>query len=177
MAETRNPTSNAKEQVDFHHLYRHFDKDGRLLYVGISLHAILRLTQHRADSHWFDDIATTTIKKFKSKDDAIRAEVRAIRHEKPLYNISRAKRPDASYRRRITTVNKLRDGEAAVRQALKDVCNSFGSQKGWAFANGFHPSFVTDVLSGRRDITERLLEALDWECVCTYRPKPATSAH
>jgi hypothetical protein len=39
-------------------LYRHFAADGSLLYVGISMCAINRLSQHEERSHWFDQIAT-----------------------------------------------------------------------------------------------------------------------
>jgi hypothetical protein len=38
-------------------LYRHFDADGVLLYVGVSLWAVSRLTQHRHGSRWFHKIA------------------------------------------------------------------------------------------------------------------------
>lgn len=67
-------------------LYRHFDKDGRLLYVGISLSAVHRLIQHKSTSHWFDEISKITIEKvdkFKIRE----VEKKAIEKEKPLYNI------------------------------------------------------------------------------------------
>jgi hypothetical protein len=35
-------------------LYRHYDAEGNLLYVGISLNSVVRLTQHRQASGWFD---------------------------------------------------------------------------------------------------------------------------
>jgi hypothetical protein len=47
-------------------LYRHFDKDGRLLYVGVSLNAINRLAEHRA-SHWFSEIATIKVETFEDR--------------------------------------------------------------------------------------------------------------
>lgn len=68
-------------------LYRHFDGDGNLLYVGISLSAIARLGQHKT-SHWFNQIATVTIEKFDSRDDALDAEFLAIKTENPLHNRS-----------------------------------------------------------------------------------------
>lgn len=67
-------------------LYRHFDKDGNLFYIGISLSAIQRLSQHRR-SRWFDEIASIKIEKFKSRQDAARAEMIAIRTERPIFNI------------------------------------------------------------------------------------------
>lgn len=67
-------------------LYRHFDKDGRLLYVGISLDAIVRLRQHVASAEWAGLIATITIERHPSRDEAVAAELKAIRTENPIYN-------------------------------------------------------------------------------------------
>jgi hypothetical protein len=67
-------------------LYRHFDSDGRLLYVGISLSAIIRLAEHRA-SPWFDDIARVEIERHPTRKAALAAERKAIRDERPLHNI------------------------------------------------------------------------------------------
>lgn len=74
---------------DKHHLYRHFDADGNLLYVGVSISSLRRLSQHKLNSHWFDKIANVTIQKFSSRFAALTAETNAIREEKPLYNIAK----------------------------------------------------------------------------------------
>lgn len=71
----------------FHYLYRHFDKDGNLLYVGISISYFVRLSQHKNGSFWFSDIATSTIEKFNSRHDAEKAEIFAISSEHPLHNV------------------------------------------------------------------------------------------
>lgn len=63
---------------------------------------------------------------------------------------------------------------ADVLQALRTACDAAGSQKAWALANGFHPSFVTDVLKGRRDVTERLANALEYEFVQSYKRRTPT---
>jgi excinuclease UvrABC nuclease subunit len=70
-------------------LYRHFDKAGRLLYVGISGSAYIRLTKgHKGRAAWFDEINNITIEKFATREEALQAERSAIRREKPLYNIT-----------------------------------------------------------------------------------------
>lgn len=71
------------------YLYRHFDKDGSLLYVGQSIKPLDRLRQHKECSHWFDDIVTVKIERFSTRSDAIQAERKAIYEEKPLHNIRR----------------------------------------------------------------------------------------
>ena len=66
-------------------LYRHFDENGALLYVGISLSAVQRLKQHEK-SGWFEDIATVTIESFDTRELALIAESKAIRQERPIHN-------------------------------------------------------------------------------------------
>jgi hypothetical protein len=68
-----------------HFLYRHFDKDGALLYVGVTNNLKVRLRTHRR-SPWFADIAKTTTESFPSRKAAGKAEAKAILTEKPRYN-------------------------------------------------------------------------------------------
>jgi predicted GIY-YIG superfamily endonuclease len=70
-------------------LYRHFNSDGVLLYVGISINAVLRLSQHRQMSHWYDEIANITLESFETRAEALKAETHAIQNEKPKYNIQK----------------------------------------------------------------------------------------
>jgi hypothetical protein len=73
------------------HLYRHFDGDGRLLYVGISLSAIARLAEHKAASHWFWQIARIEVTAYATRSSALKAERISIQREKPLRNIAHAR--------------------------------------------------------------------------------------
>lgn len=66
-------------------LYRHFDAEGRLLYVGIARSITARLAQH-ADSPWDDQIATITVERFATRAEAEAAERAAIKTEKPTHN-------------------------------------------------------------------------------------------
>ncbi|MBS7790250.1 hypothetical protein KTR66_09600 [Roseococcus sp. SDR] len=68
-------------------LYRHYDANGRLLYVGVSLSAVVRLAQHRDLSQWATQIARVDVQKFDTRDQALAAERAAIKSEKPLHNI------------------------------------------------------------------------------------------
>ena len=70
-----------------HELYRHFDADNNLLYVGISKSAIARLSQHSLTGHWYDSICRVTIERFNSREELEQAEKRAIKNESPKYNI------------------------------------------------------------------------------------------
>jgi len=70
------------------HLYRHFDAENNLMYVGISLSTITRLGQHQQHSKWFNEIKKVTIEHFSTRQDAIEAEKKAIKTENPKYNIA-----------------------------------------------------------------------------------------
>lgn len=69
-------------------LYRHFDADGRLLYIGVSLSPTYRLRQHR-QSHWYEAIFRVEIEHHKSRPHALYAEAIAIMREKPLHNLAK----------------------------------------------------------------------------------------
>lgn len=69
-------------------LYRHYDAAGVLLYVGVSLNVVIRLTQHRIASKWYDEIRRIDVEPFPDKLSALKAEAIAIRNEKPRHNIS-----------------------------------------------------------------------------------------
>lgn len=68
-------------------LYRFYGSDGQLLYVGISLSAAHRASQHRAEKPWWPDVARMDVEHFDNRVDAARAEMVAIKAEHPRYNI------------------------------------------------------------------------------------------
>lgn len=83
-------------------LYRFWNADGVLIYIGISLSAIQRLSQHKNDKSWETEISTVTIERFDDRDHALKAEKRAIMTEAPKYNITHNK-PKPIYHKRPTT--------------------------------------------------------------------------
>lgn len=68
-------------------LYRHFSASGDLLYVGISLSALIRLRAHNRTSEWANQISRVEIEQFPDRTSALAAERVAIRTEKPLRNV------------------------------------------------------------------------------------------
>lgn len=68
-------------------LYRHYGEGGELLYVGISLNAVNRLSQHKQTSAWFEDIVRVEVEWHPSREVAIEKEREAVREESPKYNI------------------------------------------------------------------------------------------
>lgn len=70
-------------------VYRLFDKDGTLLYVGITCKPPRRFSQHKTQKPWWPDVIRKDVEWMESWGDAARAEEDAIRQEIPLWNISR----------------------------------------------------------------------------------------
>ena len=68
-------------------LYRHFDAEGRLLYVGVAANPLRRLAQHEKHAAWFGAVAEIKIEWFASRPKALRAELSAIGKEQPLHNV------------------------------------------------------------------------------------------
>ncbi|MEW2070028.1 hypothetical protein [Streptomyces sp. NPDC007346] len=69
-------------------LYRLFDRDGALLYVGIAVDPEVRLRVHSREKTWWPRVAQRSIEWFGSRPDAEVAEVRAITCEGPSQNVS-----------------------------------------------------------------------------------------
>jgi hypothetical protein len=67
-------------------LYRCYDQDGDLLYVGISTNLGKRLATHASEKPWWPQVADIHVELFPSKPAAQAAEVQAISTEEPRYN-------------------------------------------------------------------------------------------
>lgn len=117
-------------------LYRFFDADGQLLYVGISARGAARWSEHAGDKPWWPKVAQTTTEHFASRPEAAAAETEAIRTERPRHNVvgstSRKRRSSltlddeqalASIRTRRASL--LADEIVAVKQASANGASSY----------------------------------------------------
>ncbi|WP_433701742.1 hypothetical protein [Nocardiopsis sp. CA-288880] len=75
-------------------LYRYYDTEDVLLYVGISANMPGRLDSHETDSTWMDFAARSTLEHFGDRADAEAAEQAAIEADRPLFNILHNETPD-----------------------------------------------------------------------------------
>ena len=67
-------------------LYRLYDSGGVLLYVGITNMPNVRFAAHQGKP-WWKQVASKEIEWFEARQPAAQAEVLAIRHEQPVYNV------------------------------------------------------------------------------------------
>lgn len=70
-----------------HALYRFYDADGVLLYVGITVDPGARLKKHQGDKEWWTKVARIAIEKLPTRAAVLDAERLAIREERPLWNV------------------------------------------------------------------------------------------
>lgn len=69
-------------------LYRLFDADGALLYIGIAGNPGRRFGQHGTNKTWWSQVATITLEHHPTRDAADAAERAAILAEQPLHNVA-----------------------------------------------------------------------------------------
>jgi predicted GIY-YIG superfamily endonuclease len=69
-------------------VYRFFDADDRLLYVGITHDTRTRWAWHKGNAAWWASQRRVVVAWHDSRDDALAEEYRAIRAEAPIWNRS-----------------------------------------------------------------------------------------
>lgn len=132
------------------HLYRHFNKDRELLYVGVSLSAVHRLGQHADHSHWFKSIARVEIENFETREEVLAAERKAIIEENPKHNL---KRPKVEQQRVEEMIRQIEESRTELERRVVL----------------FKPMYTTkeaaDLLSRSARIVKQLIDRKELGCV------------
>lgn len=87
----KSPTTARLEAAD-HYLYRAFNSDGNLLYVGRAINVDARFKAHKQTSGWYRQMAYRTIEGPFSYADIKRVELDAIYAEDPPWNAQGSRR-------------------------------------------------------------------------------------
>lgn len=80
-------------------LYRLFDAEGALLYVGITVNVEQRWTEHERAKPWWPQVAEKRVEWFENRPLALTAELQAIKTERPIHNVVGT--PEAYKRREL----------------------------------------------------------------------------
>jgi len=88
-------------------LYRLFDAEGVLLYIGITRHPGVRWKQHQDDKSWWPLVAEKRIEWWDTRLSAGQAEQRAIQEESPLHNSQREPRRIAMITPRASRADRV----------------------------------------------------------------------
>jgi len=107
-------------------LYRYFDAEGRLLYVGISFSAIARAAQHRESTGWWCDVARMHVEHLPTRSDALDAERQAIRTEQPLHNVVHNGKISAAKLERQMRCNDPAETRRVIREMEADTYTFVG---------------------------------------------------
>ncbi len=111
-------TGNPSYPFTYTQLYRHFDKKGTLLYVGIAVCSFERLKCHRfTHKQWFRRIASITIEHYRTVKTARAAELEAIRTEAPLFNKCAVALVAKRERRKVTRTDRFTLSDRSVKTA------------------------------------------------------------
>lgn len=81
-------------------LYRHYDEANKLLYVGVSISALTRYLSHKNGSDWSDEAVRMEVEWFNSREEALDAEIEAIKNELPIYNIQHKRKKQKTKRKK-----------------------------------------------------------------------------
>jgi hypothetical protein len=71
-----------------HVLYRMFNAEGELLYVGITNNPKMRFRTHSKTQPWWSEVTNIAIENHSTREALAVAEQRAIRSEGPRYNVA-----------------------------------------------------------------------------------------
>lgn len=78
-------------------VYRLYDANKALLYVGITWHPFARWTAHAASKAWWGEVRFGSLKEYPDDRSARDAETIAIHAERPRHNIHQVRRHDGPH--------------------------------------------------------------------------------
>lgn len=96
-------------------VYRFFSQDAALLYVGVTDSLGTRWRNHSKNKPWWSQVADTRIVWYNTRAEALAEEERAIKEERPRYNIVHASHP------RARSMSELTPAQAAALHELDQV--------------------------------------------------------
>jgi len=112
------PTVAPRRSAQLQKIYRMFDAEQVLLYVGVSGCAIARMTEHAKEKDWFDEVRRIEIESIECSRQEVEAlEAAIIYAENPKHNRSRPRpRGDGWARRRGITLDADEEHQRIMRQ-------------------------------------------------------------
>lgn len=138
--------------MKIHNLYRCFDENDNLLYVGISWSAPLRFRGHSVTSPWWGDVVRVSLERYQSRPIAEAAEQQAIRTEAPRYNAQHAVE---------APVKREPDPAQAQWQVLSARFNKFGTWSVDLLPPGGSPEISINNLPDASDLVDAVQQAVD----------------
>jgi predicted GIY-YIG superfamily endonuclease len=82
-------------------LYRIFNADGELLYVGATVNPSQRFQVHGGTKPWWEESASMTMQHLETWEELVEAEIQAIKTESPKYNTVHSKQHISTRKPRV----------------------------------------------------------------------------
>jgi predicted GIY-YIG superfamily endonuclease len=157
-------------------LYRHYDKDNNLLYVGVTDSIERRQKDHKSRAHWYDKITSVTTEDYATRVEALEAERLAIINEKPLANIQGLSNPVIEKIKDSVLANNLVDrlGGYVTDDELRVVialdAEKVGGIPAWCEITGVGSSYIYEVLRGQRQPSAMVANKVGYRRVILFEP-------
>jgi predicted GIY-YIG superfamily endonuclease len=137
------------------YLYRVYDNEQKLIYVGISLSFFSRLQQHKKNSVWFDRMSTVTLTQYTAREEALFAEATAINTENPQMNIMRPRSKELELAQKVLADRSRNDRKA---WAHPDASRDYLYEKVVRFEVLYSLSEAANILNLTRKMLDSLVE-------------------
>lgn len=103
-------------------LYRLYDAESRLLYVGIAAEWARRMVEHSKTKEWWDLVASVDVEFLQTRADALEAERHAILTGRPVYNVVHNRPPQTRH------MDRMRHERMAYRGHFDWLCSWCGER-------------------------------------------------
>jgi predicted GIY-YIG superfamily endonuclease len=128
-----------------HILYRFYDDEDSLLYVGITTNPGRRFEKHDYEKSWWGSVARIDVEHFADRESLLAAERAAVKNEKPVHNIRMADRPLALIWRCSVCDKEVADGDGWLAARYDEFGEVRDARKAWeqrieATYDGFYPA-------------------------------------
>lgn len=135
----------APAKVDTHVLYRFYDANSVLLYIGITRNPPARFKGHATEKSWWDMVAHIKMETLGSRDELAAAERYAIITEVPRYNVTHNDRrkdlnADPMYKAAMNALENLMD---LTRYELHEIQSDGAPER--LLGDGEDPDAVTEI--------------------------------
>ena len=147
-------------------VYRYFNSEGRLLYVGVTKNQFARLESHREIQEWWPEVYSATFEHFPSRQEALTYEDYVIGAEFPKYNKAGAVLPPENRQHLLEIISQELDDDyhrlisAKVSNEMANLAKFSKLPESYKLLFAFDRSTPWD-----EDGTERLVECLNCQKV------------
>lgn len=113
------------------------DKEGHLLYVGISNNPDRRFAEHAADKPWWSKVTQDEVRWYNNRETALLVEREEIRTRRPAHNIVHNPAPQRRPKGRVYRARTLRRKRMWIRRAPLGIAVAGGGLLGGQMAGWY----------------------------------------